>query len=311
MGTGRLYDYWVGKYSTDKLVKVVSDTPGSDISAGDAPQCVLVSSDGHLVELNYSAKTLEQRSLSDGSLLNTVSLSAYTPYCLCEDGNGDYFVGVDIAGAVLKVSGSFVSYSVFCDMSSYGYTNIRGLFFDDAGNLYPIFTGQNKVGKISSSGVFDDANTVTVGTTPWDGLYYNGARYITNFGNNTVSKVVGNSVMATINVGTGPRGICRNSAGKLCVCNSGSGTASIIQNDSVIATPTVGTTPYGCGIDKDGDFLIVNNGGNSVSRIGSTNTVTATISVTDGTPRNHSGDMTGMKWELLFGGTSSQYSYAI
>ena len=95
----------------------------------------------------------------------------------------------------------------------------------------------------------------------------------------------GESVTASIEVGTGPEGLAFGD-GALWVANSGSGTVSRIDpaNDEVAATINVGSSPVAVAVG-DGAVWVGNStwsppGGSTVSRVDSTtNTVTATIDV--------------------------------
>lgn len=87
---------------------------------------------------------------------------------------------------------------------------------------------------------------VAVGKTPM-GICSapGGVVYVTNYGSNTVSKIIGNRLVKTIPVGMGPRGICVTKDGKVYVANYLSSTVTVIVNDVVVETIKVGYNPMG------------------------------------------------------------------
>ena len=94
----------------------------------------------------------------------------------------------------------------------------------------------------------------------------------------------GDTVVATVAVGTNPQGIAITPDGNYAyVTNFNSNNVSVIQisTNTVVATVAVGTNPQGIAITPDGNYAYVtNSSSNNVSVIQiSTNTVVATVAV--------------------------------
>jgi YVTN family beta-propeller protein len=93
------------------------------------------------------------------------------------------------------------------------------------------------------------------------------------------------SVVATIPVGAGPQGIAVNeNTNRIYVTNYSDNTVSVIDGntDSVIATVPVGTAPSGIGVNPSTNkiYVVNHNSGSQISVInGDTNTVTAEVPV--------------------------------
>ena len=95
------------------------------------------------------------------------------------------------------------------------------------------------------------------------------------------------TVVATVNVGSGPQGIAYDSGkGEVFVANNYANAVSVISdtNDSVVATVNVGSGPYGVTYDSGrGEVFVANNYDNTVSVISDTSdTVVATVNVGSG-----------------------------
>src|SRR5271157_3049767 len=113
--------------------------------------------------------------------------------------------------------------------------------------------------------------------------------YITNYGNNNVSVIdtVTNTVIATVNVGTGPGGVAVTlDETKVYVVNVWDSTVSVIDTgtNTVTATVNVGTFPVGVAVSPNGtEAYVANYGDNNVSVIDTgTNTVIAKVNVGKG-----------------------------
>jgi len=117
------------------------------------------------------------------------------------------------------------------------------------------------------------------------GVAFDGTNiWVSNFSNNTVSKIDinSNTVAATVNLpaGSGPADGIAFDGTSLWVANNTSGTVSKINiTSNAVDTVVVGTSPYG--IAFDGSFIwVVNYGSGTVSKIKITdNTITATVTV--------------------------------
>lgn len=126
--------------------------------------------------------------------------------------------------------------------------------------------------------------TVLTGKVPGGAAAGEGAVWIVNFGDNSVTRIdpQTNRVAATIAVGKGPFGVDVG-AGAVWVTNATSNTVSRIdpKTNTVIATILVGNRP--AGIAVEGDFVwVANCTSKSVSRISAKkNTILSTIKVGD------------------------------
>ena len=76
------------------------------------------------------------------------------------------------------------------------------------------------------------------------------AIWVTDIASNTVSKIVGTSVISTITVGSSPYGITSDPSGNIWVTNNGSNTVPKIVWTSVISTITGFSSPYGITSDQ-------------------------------------------------------------
>jgi len=87
---------------------------------------------------------------------------------------------------------------------------------------------------------------------------------VTNYNSNTVSVINGatNIVVASINVGSNPKGVAFDSAkGYVYVANSGSNNVSVINGatNKVIASISVGSDPVGAAFDPSNGYIYVAN----------------------------------------------------
>jgi len=108
--------------------------------------------------------------------------------------------------------------------------------------------------------------------------------YITNSGSNTVSVIntFTNSIIATINVGQTPQGVCESPDGtRVYVTNSTDGSVSVINTatNSVTTTIMAGTYAYGICVSPDGSRLYVSTGSQVTVINTQTNTVVKRINV--------------------------------
>lgn len=110
--------------------------------------------------------------------------------------------------------------------------------------------------------------------------------FVTNFGSDTLAVIdtVGNRVLTSIPVGSGPRGVAVHpSAGRAYVANSNSNTVSVIDiaGNAPVATVNVGSGPWGVAVNPAANRVYVANSlSGTLSVIDTTgNTVIATVAV--------------------------------
>jgi YVTN family beta-propeller protein len=121
---------------------------------------------------------------------------------------------------------------------------------------------------------------ISVGSNPWDVTVNEDASvnkiYVTNNADDNVNVVDGatNTVMATVDVGDSPQGICVNSGTKkIYVANQGDSSISVIDGITNAVTGTIGvrSLPAGICVNRATNRIYVaNKGDNSVSVIGGT-----------------------------------------
>lgn len=143
-------------------------------------------------------------------------------------------------------------------------------------------SGTGDIGAFTALNTTNSAQTATITVTPEQPAF----AYIANFNSSTVSVIntVTNTVIATIPVGTSPRGVGISSDGsRVYVANRDSQNVSVINTatNTVIATIPVGNAPQGVSVSPDGSRVYVaNQGSNNVSVINTaTNQVVTTIGV--------------------------------
>jgi YVTN family beta-propeller protein len=118
--------------------------------------------------------------------------------------------------------------------------------------------------------------------------YADAYAYITNHDDNTVSMVdiSDNAVVATINVGQGPRGVAITSNGNFVyITNNTDNTVSVISTehkDTLTQPISVGSSPWGVAVDLSGDYVYVVNYLDGTVSVISDSTVTDTITVGNG-----------------------------
>jgi len=109
--------------------------------------------------------------------------------------------------------------------------------------------------------------------------------YIANANDGTVSVIdtSTNSVVATVQVGSSPKGVAVNPAGtRVYVANAGSSNVSVIDTstNSVIATVAIGSLPFAVAVNPTGTRVYVTNNSDHVSVIDtSNNSVMTTVTV--------------------------------
>ena len=110
---------------------------------------------------------------------------------------------------------------------------------------------------------------IPVGKTPY-GICEdpNGNIYVTNYGDNTVTMITSDLADShVIRVGRGPRGIVSDNTGTIWVANYLDNTVSKIINKKVIDTIKVGANPDGITCDINGGIWVACSGSNVVAKI--------------------------------------------
>ena len=122
--------------------------------------------------------------------------------------------------------------------------------------------------------------TISVGKAPGPMVVSpDGTVYVTNFDDGTVSVIKGDRVSTTIGVGRGPDSLAVSPAGTVYVTNSYDATVSVIKGDRVTTTISgLGTVPSGATMAPDGSVYVINTSDGTVSVI-TGDRVTTTISV--------------------------------
>jgi len=154
---------------------------------------------------------------------------------------------------------------------------------NDAGNRGLITA--NGAGSSTITGSFAGlSSTATVTVT--QAAVSSDRAFVTNFGSDTLAVIdtVGNRVLTSIPVGSGPRGVAvHTSAGRAYVANSNSNTVSVIDiaGNTPVATVNVGSGPWGVAVNPAANRVYVANSlSGTLSVIDTTgNTVVATVVV--------------------------------
>ena len=170
------------------------------------------------------------------------------------------------AGKLFKVENDLVAMSIATPKNPRAV-----LVSQDMVNVYTVNWDENTISQYRHGA---HAQDIRVGQTPYaiceDG---NGVIYVTNYGDNTVTKIEKDSntsemkVTETINVHTGPRGIVADSRNKIFVSCYLSNVVDEIVNDSVVASIKVGYAPKAVTCDIYDNIWVANYGANSVSKL--------------------------------------------
>ncbi len=155
------------------------------------------------------------------------------------------------------------------------------------GILVTVFIVFMSVSNLPASYAYTLLTSIPVGANPIAIAFdpVNGNVYVANYGSSTVSVINGtsNSVIGSIQVGSGPHGVTSGN-GNVYVANYISSTVSVINetsNSVIVPSIQVGTYPDAIAFDSaNGNVYVANYGSNNVSVInGTSNSVIGSIQV--------------------------------
>jgi YVTN family beta-propeller protein len=280
---------------------------GTSFCAGDNLSVPFTVSPAISASTTYTA----QLSTSTGSFSTTVSLGSFTGSAVSSGtvsatipvstGAGSaYRIRVRITGTNGSNNGTDLvirtapdvaqpASQVICKGGNTSAINFTGgasnSYYSWTNSLTSIGLAASGKGNIAAFTTTNGGATALVSTLTVNAVT-GGMAYIANSGDNNVSVIntATSAVVATINVGTSPRGLAISlDGGHVYVANNGSNNVTVINTatNTVAATVTVGSGPRSLAVTPDGSSVYVtNDAAGTVSVIdASTNTVTATITV--------------------------------
>ena len=287
---------------------------------------ILQSSDGRIREVTASngfINTIEGTGsfgfVGDGGPAIDAEMS--NPNGIAIDSSGNLYVADtgnlrirEISGGTISTiagNGSTSTYSGDGGQATKAQLNQpKGVVADAAGNIYIADTGNNRVRKVSTSGVITTiAGNVTAGSSgdsgPATSALLNqpfglaidaaGNLYVADFGNNKVRKI-SNGVITTV-AGTGtpgdsgdggpatsgqlnaPAAVAVDTAGNFYISEFGSGYVRKVTSKGVISTIAGDgavqlSIPAGLAVDATGDVYVADTGNNVVREISPSGTIT-------------------------------------
>lgn len=170
---------------------------------------------------------------------------------------------ISTAGVVTTIAGGLPSGSVDGNSNIASFSSPRDLAIDDSGNLFVVDAGNNKIRKISPTGVVS-----------------------TFVGNGVKDSVDGKGLMASLN---SPKGICFDILGNLYVTEWGSDKIRKITPDGLVSTfagggklnnlDGIGTNsgfnlPSGITVDAIGNLYVADAGNHNIRKITTSGVVT-------------------------------------
>lgn len=278
-------------------VDVSEAVVGTRIPVGDQPSTIEVRSDGaRAYVLHGPSSRVSVIDTATDTVVATIPVgdAGWTSrgLALRPDGTQAYVItqrpdGVGFL-AVIDTATNTVTKTILL-----GNNTFNGVAVDANGVIYVVARGTSP----SSPGIVGTVDVVTGMVTPlaavgrepqFVAVKPGGSQlYVTNFDDDTVSVVSGNTVVTTIPVGDGADGIAFSSNGaRAYVTNFNAGTVSVIDTttNSVIKTIAVGANPVGLTVSPDGTAIYVATfGSGKVTVIDTASlTVVEDIPVTDG-----------------------------
>ena len=131
---------------------------------------------------------------------------------------------------------------------------------------YVVLRDNNAVAVLNGTQVVNTAVTVGITPTAIAANPTTGLVYVANSGDNTVSIIENNAVVATVGVGTTPNAVAVNpNNGYVYVANTGDNTVTVLSGTSIVsAAINVGVIPNDIAVNPTDDKVyIVNNGFNT------------------------------------------------
>ncbi len=220
------------------------------------------------VQFDTGSETIDE---SAGTFVVPVSLSATPTVSSLADGfnqpdgvafdGGDLYVSDLGTGTVIKVTPEGQK-STFAS----GFQNPVGLAFDATGNLYVANSVDNSVIMVTPKGTM---TTFASGfNTPFGLAFDGGNLYVSDVGDDTVSKVTSAGLSTFASGFDVPTALGFDSAGNLYVVNAGNNTVTKVTPTGQKSTFASGfNQPVGLTVDPAGDLYVANLGDNTVSEV--------------------------------------------
>jgi YVTN family beta-propeller protein len=280
--------------NTVSVISTASNMVIDTIKVGSSPEGITWDQNtGDIYVANVNSNSVSSIAGYSNQYLADISVGSGPRDLAADVGTGELFVLDGNSDSVSVVTPAAGSVNIATISIPENYPEPIG--YDSAnGDVYVLDEAGDTVDVIASMGLWTNSiiAIITVGYNP-AALAVNtaygedGILYVANAGSNTVSVISGasNTVVATVAVGSDPRGIAYdNSNGDVYVNNEGSATASVIngKTNTVIATiPSVNGAGEHTAAQYDpsnGDVYMTSDGGVTVIN-GATNTIIKTLSL--------------------------------